>query len=207
MEKTFINEKTRKYKPLALCYIILVAILLLPANLFAQTEESSDKPTLFPKLFGLNKSVSVGIIGGGMDKFNYGAIGINSTIYGVYVDFMGWPRKHTHDVSIDKWEDHSQYAAHIGYQIPFHKYKDGSIRLIPVIGWASIKKGYTDGEDWDVGSGGIINKFHVTEEKGGFDYGAVLAFQDKDKRLGYCNFYLGATRYTVWLGLGIDFRL
>ncbi len=187
--------------------MFLFAVLVFPINCFSQNEASPDKPTFFPKLFGLNKSVSVGIIGGGMETFDYGALGINATCYGVYVDFMGWPRKHSNDVSIDKWEDHSQYAFHVGYQIPFHQYKDGSIRLIPVIGYASIKKGYTDGGDWSVGSGGIINKFHVTEEFGGFDYGAVLSFQSKDDKLGYFDFYVGATKHTIWIGLGYDFSL
>lgn len=176
-------------------------------NNHIQNDKNSDKPILFPKLFGLNKSVSVGIIGGGMECFDYGVIGINTTFYGFYLDFMGWPRTHVNDVAIDTWEDHSQYAFHVGYQIPFHKYKDASIRLIPMIGWASIKIGYTDGGDWTVGTNGIINSFHVTEKKGGFDYGAALVFQSKDPKIGYYNFYIGATKHTIWTGLGVDFSL
>lgn len=184
--------------------LLLIALLAIPCIAFAQEE---DKPKLFPKLFGLNKSISVGLIGGGMETFDYGVIGLSTTIYGFYADFMGWPRKHANDVRIDKWEDHSQYAFHVGYQIPIHQYKEGSIRIIPNIGWASIKVGYTDGEDWTVGDNGIINSFHVTEEKGGFDYGAVLVFQNRDDKIGYYNFSVGATKKTIWLGFGIDFRL
>lgn len=198
---------THKNSFMMLFCTFLLGISSFPVNCFAQNGANSDKPILFPKLFGLNKSVSVGIIGGGMEGFDYGAIGINSTFYGFYVDFMGWPRKHADDIRIDKWEDHSQYAFHAGYQIPFHQYKDGSIRLIPVIGYASIEKGYTDGGDWTTGSDGIINKFHVTEELGGFDYGAVLSFQNKDDKLGYFDFYVGATKHTIWIGLGFDFSL
>lgn len=197
----------KKYYFAPLCSILLLISALLPTHSFAQNELDTDKPTFFPKLFGLNKCVSIGIIGAGMNNFDYGAIGINTTIYGVYFDFMGWPRKHANDVRIDKWDDHSQFAFHVGYQIPFHKYKDVSIRLIPVIGYASIQKGYTDGGDWSVESGDIYNGFHITEEKGGFDYGAALAFQSKDDKIGYYNLYIGATKYTIWLGLGVEFRL
>lgn len=182
-------------------------MLLCPIASMAQTDGTDDKAVLFPKLFWLNNSVSVGLLGAGMDNFNYGAMGINAICYGVYIDFMGWPRRHAGDVAIDTWEDHSQLAYHVGYQIPFHKYQDGSIRLIPVIGWAKISKGYTDGSDWDVGTGGIVNSFHITEEIGGFDYGGVLVFQNRDNRFGYFNLSLGITRYTAWLGLGVDFRI
>ena len=71
---------------------------------------------LFPKLFHLNKSVSVGIIGGVVDNFNFGAAGINASFYGFYADFMGWPRKHYDDVRVDKWEDSKVFACHVGYQ-------------------------------------------------------------------------------------------
>lgn len=195
--------------------LLTLALFAIPCLAFGQSivdnmyssDDHADKTILFPKLFGLNKCFSVGIIGGGMVGFDYGVAGFNATCYGVYVDFMGWPRKHANDVSIDKWEDHSQYAFHVGYQIPFHKYKDCSMRLIPMIGYASIKKGYTDGEDWSVGSGGIINKFYVTEEVGGFDYGAAVAFQGTDRKLGNINlnFYVGVTRHTAWIGLGLEF--
>ena len=167
--------------------------------------DASDKPVLFPKLFGLNKSISYSVFGAGIDGFNYGAIGINFTVYGVYIDFMGWPRKHSGDVGIDVWQDHSQIAFHVGYQIPFHKFQDGNIRLIPVIGWARINEGYTDGSKWYVGSNGIVNSFRGTETKGGFDYGGVLVFRSQGKNVP--TFSIGATRYTVWLGFGFDFLL
>lgn len=167
--------------------------------------DSYEKPVLFPKLFGLNKSISFSVFGAGIDGFNYGAIGINATIYGVYADFMGWPTKHGSDTGIDVWKDHSQLAFHVGYQIPFHKFQDGNIRLIPVIGWVRIREGYVDGSQWHVGSSGIVNSFHVTETKGGFDYGGVLVFRSQGKNVPTLS--VGATRYTVWLGFGFDFNL
>lgn len=188
-------------------WLVCFFMLLFPIVSMAQTDVTDDKAVMFPKLFRLNNSVSVGLLGAGMDNFNYGAIGVNATVYGVYMDFMGWPRKHAGDVTIDTWKDNSQLACHIGYQIPLNKYQDGSIRLIPVIGWAKISKGYTDGSDWNVGTSGIVNSFHVTEEIGGFDYGGVLVFQNRNKHFGYFNLSFGITRYTVWLGLGVDFRI
>lgn len=179
---------------------------LFPQQRTNKVTNNTDKPTFFPKLFGFNKSVSFGIIGARLESFDYGAIGFNVTAFGVYADFMGWPRKHENDVRVDKWKDHSVWAAHIGYQIPFHYYNGSSIRLIPMAGYSSIKEGITDGGDWDVNQGGIHNSFRVTEQKGGFDYGAALVFQNTDKKIGAYTFSLGATKHAVWLGLGWEFN-
>ncbi len=65
-----------------------------------------------------------------------------------------------------------------------------------MVGYASVKEGITDGEDWSVDKYGIVNKFNVTEEKGGFDYGAALVFQNSDDNIGAYNFSIGVTRHT-----------
>lgn len=121
--------------------LLIIILLFIPCWALAQEEVNTDKPILFPKLFGQNKSISIGIIGGSMETFDYGVIGVNTTIYGFYVDFMGWPRKSVKDINSSDWEELSVWASHVGYQIPFHKYKDGSIRLIPVIGYYAKKRG------------------------------------------------------------------
>lgn len=185
--------------------ILLLLFLVIPTIAFAQNEDNPDKQKYFPHLFELNKSVSVGIIGGLTNPEQYGAMGFNATFYGVYVDFMGWPTKHGGDVRVGQWEDHSNMSFHVGYQIPFFQYAGTSIRLIPMAGYSSIKKGIVDGYDWSAGDGQIYNKFNVTEEKGGFDYGGALAFQGRDGLLTY-NFYLGATRHTLWVGLAWEFQ-
>lgn len=185
---------------------LLLGSFLLPLSVSAQ-ETDQQKTVLFPKLFYLNKAVSVGLIGGTLDNFEYGAIGINASFYGFYADFMGWPRKHYSDLRIDKWEDSKVFAWHAGYQIPIHYYDKGSIRLIPLLGYAKIELGITDGSDWTSGDSGIINSFTVTDVKKGFDYGAAFAFQNYDRKFGYYNFYIAYTRYTAWLGFGIEFSL
>lgn len=186
--------------------LICITLLALSLTGIAQTV-SSDKPVFFPKLFCLNKSCSVGIIGATMDNFSYGALGINATFYGFYADFMMWPEKHGNSIEIDRWEDHRQMAYHVGYQIPFHQYQDGSIRLIPLIGYAKIEEGITDGSKWYVGNGGIVNSFTPTNEKSGMDYGAALAFNNKlNSRAGY-SMYLAYTRYTAWIGFAVEFDL
>lgn len=167
---------------------------------------NSDKHSFFPKLFGLNKSVSFGLLGGGVDGFKYGVIGFNATVYGLYMDFMGWPRKHYSDVRVGEWKDHSVWGAHIGYQIPIHEYDRSSIRLIPMVGYVSIKEGITDGWDYSLGEHGIINSFRKTDERRGFDYGAALVFQNHDDNIGAYDFYIGVTKRSIWVGLAWDFQ-
>ena len=185
--------------------IALAAIVFLPISGHAQ--DASDKHKYFPKLFKLNESFSIGIQGAGLEHMDYGAMGLNATFYGFYLDYMWWPRKHDNDVRVDKWQDHSVWGSHVGYQIPFFQYAGSSIRLIPMVGYTSIKEGITDGEDWSVGESGIVNKFHVTEEKGGFDYGAALVFQNSDSNIGAYDFSIGVTRHTLWVGLAWEFQI
>lgn len=185
-------------------FLLSIALLTAITSCIAQ---DTDKPVFFPKLFGLNKSCSVGLIGATMDNFSYGAMGINATFYGFYADFMFWPTKHGNSLPLDKWEDHRQMAFHAGYQIPFHYYDGGSIRLIPLLGYAKIEEGITDGSNYYLGDGGIVNSFTATNKKSGLDYGAALAFSNADKKIGRYNFYLGYTRYTAWIGLAVEFDL
>ena len=197
--------KTRKVMSNIIRKVLLLAMTVTSISVMAQ--EKSDKPIFFPKLFHMNKAVSVGIIGATIDNFNYGAIGLNATFYGFYVDGMGWPRKHVNDVPIDQWQDHYQYAFHAGYQVPIHYYDGGSIRIIPLIGYAKVSEGITDGSDWDIINARIHNGYEPKFEKSGLDYGAALSLQNYDKKIGYYNFYLAYTRYTAWIGFGIEFSL
>lgn len=181
---------------------LLAAFSMLSINGVAQEGTSNDKPKFFPKLFGLNKGVSVGIIGGTADHFDYGILGINATFNGVYADVMGWPGKRLEYKDGNSSKKTSTWALHVGYQIPFHQYKDGSIRLIPLIGYYSGRKTtlYNFNEFTETAS-------ERAEKTGSIDYGAALAFQQKDSRIGAYNFYIGYTRYTAWIGLGYELPL
>lgn len=174
--------------------LVLISFVL-PLNGMAQ-ESSIDKPKFFPKLFGLNKSVAISVMGCAVDNFDYGAVGLNATVYGIYVDFMGWPRKNAKNVKTTDWEELSVWAAHIGYQIPFHKYLDGSIRMTPMVGYYAKKEGVV-----------IYDDKTATATTGHFDYGAALVFQNKDRNIGSYTFSLGCTRYAVWAGFGLEFQL
>lgn len=171
---------------------LLVAFFMASIASMAQ-EATQDKPKFFPKLFRLNKSFSVGIIGGTAGHFDYGMLGFNATVYGAYVDFMGWPRKRLKSVGIDQTERLATWACHAGYQIPFHQYQDGSIRFIPMIGFYSVREGFA------------LDGYKASTTTGNFDYGAALTFQRKDNKIGSYNFYIAYTRYTAWIGLGIEF--
>lgn len=179
---------------------------LFPNSAYTKSIDNPEKHVFFPKAFDANRGVSFGLIGAGLEGFKYGAIGFNTTIWGVYFDFMGWPRKHANNVAVGEWKDHSAWGAHIGYQIPIHKYGGSSFRIVPMVGYTSVSVGVTDGWDWTVGDHGIINKFHTTEKTQGFDYGAAIVFQNPDDKIGGYNLSFGFTKRTMWIGLAWDFQ-
>ena len=139
--------------------ILLLITVLYSTSCFSQYQSQVKSSSTFEYA---NKSFDMGIIGGVIgvqDDYSYGALGFNMTLYGIYADFMGWPKAHEDDVRVDKWHDKSSIAYHVGYQIPLMKY----LRIIPIVGYAKVEEGTTNGWDWTVGYGGIVNKF--TAEK------------------------------------------
>ena len=85
-----------------------------------------------------------------------GAVGVSLAIKGFYAGVMGWPSSHENDMGVDKWSDKTTTVVHIGYQIPIVK----NLRFIPVIGYAKIAYGTTDGSDYTISDSGIVhNKF------------------------------------------------
>lgn len=152
------------------------------------------------------KKVNVGIIGGAIglydnkdlyDDITCAGLGLSTTIYNVYADFMFWPRSHEGDTSIDKWDDKSSLSIHGGYQIPIGKI----FRVIPIVGYSEVKRGVTDGSHWSTSSSGIHNSFKETGKVSGFDYGAVVRFNIKDK----FTFDVAGTRYALYGGIGLNF--
>lgn len=180
-----------KYTLRSLLIICFAAFAITGA---AQEGQNAAKPVLFPKLFRQNNSISVGLIGGTMDKFNYGGMGVSTTIYGFHTDIMGWPTTHGKDAD-GVSQAHAQLSLHVGYQIPFHKYQSGGIRLVPLLGYAWFKEDYT------------VLDTKVTTTRGGFDYGGAFVFYQKDKNIGIYNFSIAYTRYTAWIGFGVEFPL
>ena len=75
-----------------------------------------------------------------------GAVGVSLAIKGFYAGVMGWPSSHENDMGVDKWSDKTTTVVHIGYQIPIVK----NLRFIPVIGYAKIAYGTTDGSDYTI---------------------------------------------------------
>lgn len=84
---------------------------------------------------------------------------------------------------------------HAGYQIPIVR----SFRIIPVIGMAGVGEVTTDGSDYDF-SGTTVNNKVSTNLKYKLDYGAHLVFRHRKLIVN-----VGATKYTVLGGLGLEF--
>lgn len=146
----------------------------------------------------VNSTWNVSLIGGYVgydDKIDYGAIGVSATIKGFYVDFMGLPPRHSKEVRLDKWNDKKSFLCHAGYQIPIV----GAFRIIPIIGYAYISTGITDGWNWSVNDNGIYNKFRSLKNVSRLDYGGIMAF-----RYRRALFSVGATRTSLFGGIGIE---
>ena len=66
--------------------------------------------------------------------------------------------------------DKTSAVVHIGYQIPIVK----NLRFIPVIGYAKIAYGTTDGSDYTISDSGVVhNKFSEKKSVSGLDFGGV----------------------------------
>ena len=174
---------------------LLFITLLFSSYSFAQYQYYNQTKKTFEYA---NKTIDLGLLGGvigAQDGYSYGAMGFNMTIYGVYADMLFWPKAHEDDVRIEKWHDKSCIAGHVGYQIPITK----AFRIIPVIGYAKVEEGETDGSNWRVGSNGIKNKFTAEKSVSGFDYGGVIVYS-----FGKCNLYASVTRRTIFGGIGLS---
>lgn len=159
--------------------------------------------TLTSKAGGLpvrsvNRSGNLSLIGayvGYNSDISYGAIGVSATISGFYFDAMGMGRMHGDDVRVDKWNDKRCFLCHVGYQIPFTK----QLRFIPVVGYAYISKGTTDGYDWSVSNSGIYNSYSSDHKISKFDYGGIVSLHIRSAVVN-----VGVTRAAIYAGIGFE---
>ena len=152
------------------------------------------------KWFETNYNISLGIMYGNVGACgepSETAWGINLQIFGLYFDCLVKPRNHGNDVAIDKWKETEAITYHFGYQIPIVQY----IRVIPVIGYSSVKTGITDGHNWKDTSNGISNAFYSDKENKGFDYGGVVVLNYKC----LCLYGAYTNRNHLYGGLGIEY--
>ena len=146
-----------------------------------------------------NQKWAIGAMGGGLGIFDdktRGVFGLNLTIKGVYVDFLGKWSSHKSDVRVDTWKESSGTVFHLGYQLPVTK----TFRVIPVIGYYTLGSTTTDGHDWTATSSGISNKTSTSVDTKGVDYGGVLVFN-----LKHVNFYGACTRHVLYGGVAYQF--
>lgn len=165
--------------------------------LFALISMGANAQTFFER----NKNVSIGIQFGAVDQHNHTDMGfqtlmVNVSCYGAYLDIGGWPRKHGSDTRVDKWDDESCFAFHVGYQLPIL----GWLKITPLVGYYNHKSGYTDGYNWKTNNSGINNKFVVKDKLNGFDYGGNVQIDIKR----FC--ILGTFTKNMWYA-GIGFNI
>ena len=121
--------------------------------------------------------------------------GLGVTVRGFHLTIGGLGSTHEHDVNVETWNEKASFTLQAGYQIPVVS----SFRIIPVIGVIGIGEAHTDGWDWTVDNGQVNNKASsVIKYK--FDYGAHMVFKHRKLIIN-----LGATRYTLLGGLGLEF--
>lgn len=146
-----------------------------------------------------NKSWAIGFAGGALGVFDEkttGVFGLNLTIKGFYIDFLGNGSSHVSDVKVDKWKENSGYLFHFGYQIPITK----SFRIIPVVGYYTQGTTTTDGYDWKVTSSGIRNKTYTDIDSRGFDSGGIIVLNVK-----HVNFYGVCTMHSIYGAIAYQF--
>ena len=171
---------------------IIVSLIIL--NLFCSTLNAK-------KWFDTNKNLSLGVMYGKIgasEEISQNAWGLNLQIFGLYFDCMGKPRKHGNDVAIDKWKETEAVSYHFGYQIPIVEY----VRIIPIIGYYSVKTGTTDGYNWSVTQNGISNAFNIDKKNCGMDCGGVLVLN-----YSFVCLYGAYTKHNQFYGgVGIEYR-
>ena len=149
--------------------------------------------------FEANKKWSIGILAGAHGVFDdkaRGVFGLNLTIKGIYLDFLGKGSSHKSDVRVDKWKESSGTVFHLGYQIPLTR----ALRIIPIVGYYTLGKITTDGYDWKVTSSGISNKTYTSVDSRGVDYGGILVINIK-----HVNIYAAGTAHTLYGGVAYQF--
>ena len=158
--------------------------------------------------FDENRNISAGV--------HFGAVGqnqdlglqiimFNATIYGVYIDFGGWPQDHASDANIDIWDANKAFLFHVGYQVPVSSW----LKITPLIGYANDESGYTNGYNWKVNRNGIHNQFVSEESVNGFDFGIQTKFEisissNKNTSIDIMGTY---TKYSWYGGLGLTFKI
>lgn len=155
---------------------------------------SASAADWFP--FGeVNHKWNISLNGGYSPSGRVAMYGLGITVRGFHITIGGLGSTHEHDVKVDTWNEDASFVLQAGYQIPIVK----AFRIIPVIGMAGVGEACTDGGDWSVDNGQINNKV-TSSLKYKFDYGAHVVFRHRKLIIN-----LGATRYTLLGGLGLEF--
>lgn len=146
-----------------------------------------------------NKSYSIGFLGGAVTfpSDNYVMLGFNTTIYGVYFDFGGFPRLNGEATSnTGVHDDKYSLSTHIGYQIPITKW----LRIIPMIGYSMKSEGYSDTGHGSLHPGGMTTDYYETGSSNGFDYGGQLVIGIK-----HLNIFGTYNKHSIYGGIGYQF--
>ena len=143
----------------------------------------------------VNHKWNISLNGGYNHVGKVGLYGLGATVRGFHVMLGGTGSSHRNDMHVGVWKEKSSYLVHAGYQIPIVK----SFRIIPVVGVAGVGEVVTNGYDYEFPNTTVENKV-TSSLKYKFDYGAHLVFKHRKLIVN-----VGATRYTVLGGLGLEF--
>ena len=145
--------------------------------------------------------IQAGSLGMGKEVTRFG-LGANLLAYGVYLDGLYSAPEHRSDPKMGVWDDSSAFSVHIGYQVPILEW----LRIIPIIGYAEVSRGTTDGTDYNYEYSTsshqwiINNKYTKSWKNGGFDAGGSLVVN-----LGPVNLFVTGTMSSVYGGIGVEF--
>lgn len=173
---------------------ILIAIMCL-ANTYAQS------------FIDRNKNISIGAHFGAVgqnEDMGLQIIMLNVTVYGVYIDFGGWPQSHGSDINVGIWEADKAELFHIGYQLPVTNW----LKITPLIGYANDETGYTNGYNYKIDQYGIHNQFISETGISDFDFGGQAKFEIPINKKTSIDIMGTYTKYSWYGGIGvtIDFN-
>jgi hypothetical protein len=154
--------------------LLKVLVCLIALTMSSQRMMATD---WFPIAEVNNHHYSFSIGGGAVlfPEINCGAVDFNFTIWGGHINLLFMGTSHEGDTGVDKWDDKQCFAIHGGYQIPIVS----SFSVIPLVGFAMVEDGYTDGSNYHTNNSGIHNSFYATGKVKEFDYGGSLVYTYK----------------------------
>ena len=178
--------------------LLAAALLLVSFGAKAQLFDFSNNNDRYE--LGIN----IGQAGSFSEYANFG-MGLNTVVWGVYVDFLKADAQHKYDnhVTDTQYNDTEAFSINVGYQIPILR----RIRIMPLVGYSQTNEGVTDCSTVNISGGEssatMYHDYDVTpgSRRHYFNFGGGISIQP-------CRWFsinAVVTANAIYGGIGIDF--